>query len=115
MNTILSVQTKEAYDYLKMRSSKLIDFSFESQVENLNVMLNPSLYHWTIENLVKNGIDAMKGKGSIRIEIIPDGKYVNIQVTDTGHGIPKSDHTRPYSILAFHFKKKRLGAWAFTC
>ena len=85
-------QTKEAYEYLKLRSSKLIDFSFESQTPHLKVMLNPSLYHWTIENLVKNGIDAMKGKGSIRIEIIPDGKYVNIQVTDTGHGIPKSDH-----------------------
>ncbi len=85
-------QTKEAYDYLKLRSSKLIDFSFESQTEPIKVMLNPSLYHWTIENLVKNGIDAMKGKGSIRIEIIPDGKNVNIQVTDTGHGIPKSDY-----------------------
>ncbi len=85
-------QTKDAYEYLKLRSSKLIDFSFASKVEHLNVMLNPALYHWTIENLVKNGIDAMKGKGSIRIEIIPDGRYVNIQVTDTGHGIPKSDH-----------------------
>jgi len=85
-------QTEEAYEYLKLRSSKLIDFSFESQKEPIKVMLNPSLYHWTIENLVKNGIDAMKGKGSIRIEIIPDTKSVNIQVTDTGHGIPKSDY-----------------------
>ncbi|WP_273568301.1 sensor histidine kinase [Maribacter halichondriae] len=88
----LVAQTKEAYEYLKLRSSKLIDFSFESQEEPIHVMLNPSLYHWTIENLVKNGIDAMRGKGSIRIEIIPEGKNVNIQVTDTGHGIPKSDY-----------------------
>jgi signal transduction histidine kinase len=54
-------------------------------------MLNQSLYNWTIENLVKNGIDAMKGKGNIAIEIIPVGKHVNILVTDTGHGIPKTD------------------------
>ncbi len=85
-------ETKDAYDYLKLRSSKLIHFSFDSKVEQLPVMLNHSLYNWTIENLVKNGIDAMKGRGSIGIEIAPDGNYVNIMVADTGHGIPKSDY-----------------------
>ncbi len=84
-------ETKNAYDYLKLRSSKLIHFSFSSKVENLPVLLNQSLYHWTIENLVKNGIDAMRGKGSITIEIIPNGNYVNILVSDTGHGIPKGN------------------------
>ena len=85
-------ETKEAYDYLKRRSSKLIHFSFNSKVEKLPVLLNHSLYNWTIENLVKNGIDAMKGKGSIAIDIIPAGKYVNILVADTGSGIPKSNY-----------------------
>ena len=84
-------ETRNAYEYLKLRSSKLIHFSFNSRVEKLPVLLNSSLYNWTIENLVKNGIDAMKGKGNISIEIVPDGKYVNIQVSDTGHGIPKSE------------------------
>jgi signal transduction histidine kinase len=84
-------ETKDAFDYLKVRSSKLIHFSFDSKIESLSVQLNPSLYHWTIENLVKNGIDAMKGKGSIGIAIVPEGKHVNILVSDTGHGIPKSD------------------------
>lgn len=85
------VETRNAYDYLKRRSSKLIHFSFNSKVDNTQVLLNRSLYNWTIENLVKNGIDAMKGKGSIAIEIVPNGKYVNILVADTGHGIPKSN------------------------
>ena len=84
-------QTKEAYEYLKLRSSSLIRFTFDSQLNSAPVLLNPSLYHWTIENLVKNGIDAMKGKGEIGIKILPDGKNVHIQVSDTGHGIPKSD------------------------
>ncbi|MFC4095470.1 sensor histidine kinase [Euzebyella saccharophila] len=84
-------QTKEAYEYLKLRSSDLIKFSFETQIAHLPVLLNKSLYHWTIENLVKNGIDAMKGKGEIGIKILSDGKNVHIQVSDTGHGIPKSD------------------------
>ncbi len=85
-------ETKEAYDYLKLRSSKLINFSFDSKVESMNVMLNHSLYHWTIENLVKNGIDAMKGRGNIGIQILPDGNYVNILIADTGSGISKSDY-----------------------
>ena len=85
------IETKEAYDYLKLRSSKLINFSFDSQIERMPVLLNHALYHWTIENLVKNGIDAMKGKGDIAINILPDGKNVHIQVSDTGSGIAKSD------------------------
>jgi len=84
-------ETRNAFEYLKLRSSKLIHFTFNSQVEQFPILLNSSLYNWTIENLVKNGIDAMKGKGSIAIEIIPEGKYVNILVSDTGHGISKGD------------------------
>ncbi|MEZ2413448.1 PAS domain-containing sensor histidine kinase [Muriicola sp. E247] len=83
-------ETKKAFEYLQMRSSRLIRYSFNSRVESLPIMLNSALYNWTIENLVKNGIDAMKGKGSISLEIIPDGKYVNILISDTGQGIPKS-------------------------
>ncbi len=85
-------ETQDAYDYLKLRSSKLIHFSFDSKVEHMPVLLNQSLYNWTIENLVKNGIDAMKGRGKIGIEIVHDGGFVNILVSDTGHGIPKSDY-----------------------
>lgn len=84
-------ETRNAYEYLKLRSSRLIQFSFDSAVEHYPVLLNRSLYNWTIENLVKNGIDAMKGKGHIAIEIIPEGRHVNVLVSDTGHGIPKSD------------------------
>ena len=86
-------ETKNAFDYLKLRSSKLILFSFDSKVEKLPVLLNKSLYQWTIENLVKNGIDAMRGKGSISIEILREGNNAIILVSDTGHGILKRDFT----------------------
>lgn len=84
-------ETKSAFDYLKLRSSKLIHFSFNSQIDHVPVLLNKALYNWTIENLVKNGIDAMRGKGSIAIEIIPNGNWVRILITDTGAGIPKKN------------------------
>jgi signal transduction histidine kinase len=101
-------ETKNAFDYLKLRSSKLIHFSFQSKVNTLTVMLNPSLYNWTIENLVKNGIDAMKGKGNISIEIVPMGKFVNILVSDTGHGISKGDFNTIFN-PGFTSKKRGWG------
>src|SRR5690606_29405254 len=84
-------ETKMAYEYLKQRSSKLVHFSFSSNVGEALVPLNRPLYNWCIENLVKNGIDAMKGKGQIAIQIEKKGPYVYILVSDTGHGIAKSD------------------------
>lgn len=99
-------ETQDAFDYLKRRSSKLIHFSFSSKVDHLPVMLNSSLYNWTIENLVKNGIDAMRGKGSIAIEIVPDHKFVNILIADIGHGISKSNYN---SIFTPGFTSKKRG------
>ena len=82
-------ETYDSYEYLKARSSKLIDFEFESPDDNIKVLLNAQLYSWTIENLVKNAIDAMKGKGQLKIEISKNDKFVHIRVSDSGKGIPK--------------------------
>lgn len=89
--TDLVAETEKAYQYLRQRSSKLVQFSFTSTMERVPVLLNSPLYNWSIENLVRNGIDAMKGKGQIAIEIEKRGQYVNILVSDTGKGIAKTD------------------------
>lgn len=81
--------TAESYDYIKSRSSKHIDFEFNAPNTAINVNLNVQLYSWTIENLVKNAIDAMKGKGELKIGILPKGNLVHIRVYDTGKGMPK--------------------------
>ncbi len=83
-------QTKDAYEYLKRRNSKLINFSIKIPDTFIPVNLNTQLYSWTIENLVKNAIDAMKGRGDLTIELKEDAKKVYILVTDTGKGISKS-------------------------
>ena len=101
-------ETKGAFEYLQARSSRLVRFQFHTRVESLQVMLNKSLYHWTIENLVKNGIDAMKGKGEISIEILPAGQHVNILISDTGHGIPKKQFQEIFS-PGFTTKKRGWG------
>jgi hypothetical protein len=59
----------------------------------LVVPLNRALFSWVFENLIRNAIDAMEGEGSITLEIIPEGSVVHVDVTDTGKGIPASQHT----------------------
>jgi signal transduction histidine kinase len=83
-------ETLASYDYLKARSSKLIDFEILVPEHKIFVNLNKQLYSWTIENLVKNAIDAMKGKGQLKIEIIQIENNVRIQVTDSGKGLNKT-------------------------
>ena len=95
-NDIVS-ETIASYDYLKSRTSKLIQFSLKTPDEPLFVKLNPQLFSWTIENLVKNGIDAMKGKGTIEIKIDSNTKYALIQISDTGKGISKKDFNRIFA------------------
>lgn len=83
-------ETKDSYEYLKARSSKLINFSLKLPDEKIQVNLNKQLFSWTIENIVKNAIDALKGKGNLDVEITQDAKWVRILITDTGKGIPKT-------------------------
>lgn len=82
-------ETVDSYEYLKARSSKLIGFEIEVPDHPIYVNLNPQLYSWTIENLVKNAIDAMRGKGNLKITIIEGDKDVKITVTDSGKGLSK--------------------------
>jgi len=84
-------ETQEAFDYLKSRSSKLVNFDIKLPEHPIYVNLNKQLYGWTIENLVKNAIDAMKGKGDLQLSISQLEQQVKITVTDTGKGISKNE------------------------
>jgi len=81
--------TKQAFDYLESRSSKQISFSFTSKETEIYSHLNTELFGWVIENLIKNSIDAMLGKGELEVNIENTSKKVKITVSDTGKGMPK--------------------------
>lgn len=83
-------ETKDSYTYLQSRFSKQVEFSFKAPKNPIVVPLNSALHSWTIENLVKNAIDAMKGKGKLKVKIVEEGKLVKIYVSDTGKGIPRN-------------------------
>lgn len=92
--TDIVAATKSSYEYLKLRSSKLINFEIILPEEEIMVNLNEQLYSWTIENLFKNGIDAMKGKGDLKLELSQHDKQVLINISDTGKGMTKQQFTR---------------------
>jgi two-component system, sporulation sensor kinase D len=83
-------ETLHTYEYLQSRFSKQVTFSYDAPKEPVLVMINPTLHSWTIENLVKNAIDAMKGKGSLDLRIEQDAHHVKINVKDSGTGIAKN-------------------------
>ncbi|WP_055442732.1 sensor histidine kinase [Lacinutrix himadriensis] len=88
--TDIVAETLATTDYLKTRLSKLIDFEIIVPENKIFVNLNKQLYSWTIENLVKNGIDAMKGKGKLKIEILQLENNISINITDSGKGLAKN-------------------------
>ncbi|MDT0553013.1 sensor histidine kinase [Urechidicola vernalis] len=100
--------TKNAFAYLESRSSKQVNFSFITESEELFALINLQLFGWVIENLVKNAIDSMKGKGAISIEIKNTSKEIQIFISDTGKGIPKSLRQRIFT-PGFTTKKRGWG------
>lgn len=101
-------ETLDAFEYLKNRTSKLVDFKINIPNKPIAVNLNPQLYSWTIENLVKNGIDAMKGKGMIHIGMEQKGNNVVIKITDAGKGISKKNYKNVFK-PGFTTKKRGWG------
>ena len=87
-NNILETIQKTV-DYLQKRSSDQITFKLELPKEKIIIPFNPQLISWTLENLIKNGIDAMKGKGLIKIRVNKFGSYIEILIEDSGSGMKK--------------------------
>ena len=99
-------ETQKSYHYLQSRFSKQIEFSFSGPKAPVIVLFNPTLHSWTIENLVKNSIDAMKGRGKLTLEVLHEGGLVKINISDTGSGIPKNQYK---SIFEPGFTTKKRG------
>ncbi|MES2544709.1 MAG: HAMP domain-containing sensor histidine kinase [Bacteroidota bacterium] len=83
-------ETEQSCNYLQSRFSKQVIFSFKAPKKPIKVSINPALHSWTIENMMKNAVDAMKGRGDLCVVIEEDTNYVKIKISDTGKGIPKN-------------------------
>ncbi|MES1221986.1 MAG: ATP-binding protein, partial [Bacteroidota bacterium] len=76
-------------EYIKKRATGKVQFSLQTPAgrEKLMVPISGPLFDWVIENLLKNALDAMDGKGAITVAIQESEKEVLVDVTDTGKGI----------------------------
>ena len=87
-------ETESTIEYMKTRSSNSVNFKLVKPKEKIITLLNSQLYSWTIENLLKNSIDSMKGSGDITIEINETNLLVDVLIIDTGSGIEKRLHKK---------------------
>jgi signal transduction histidine kinase len=87
-NDIINV-IRNTVSYLQKRSSEQIEFKLDLPKEKIDLPFNPQLISWTLENLIKNAIDAMKGKGVLEICLNQYDSFVEILVQDTGSGMKK--------------------------
>jgi len=101
-------ETQKTLQYLKRRSSDLIQFQSELPDKKIMLPLNTQLFSWTLENLMKNGIDAMKGKGEISLKLRDETHAIHIEISDTGSGIKKENFKKIFS-PGFTTKKRGWG------
>ncbi len=92
--------------YLKARMPVNIEFSINSPDKEILVPISRILFEWVIENLVKNAVDSMKGKGKIDIQINEQLEKVTINITDNGSGI---DRGMTQNIFKPGFTSKKRG------
>jgi signal transduction histidine kinase len=94
--------------YLEKRSSKLIQFKYELPKKAIHIPLNAQLFSWTLENLINNSIDAMKGKGILSLNFFEGQKTIALDISDTGSGIKKENFKRIFN-PGFSTKKRGWG------
>lgn len=114
LNDIL-IQVENMVNYIKRRSPETVVFNINSYGESeIKAMINGPLFDWVIENLLKNGLDAMEGKGALSINIKNETTQVIVDVMDTGKGISKQNMNKVFK-PGFTTKKRGWGLGLTLC
>lgn len=87
----LTEQVEKMVAYIKRRSTDKVNFSIEKPDHEVLADVSAPLFDWVIENLLKNALDAINGKGSIHIKIREYAHQAVIDITDSGKGISKEN------------------------
>jgi len=111
----LVVQVENMVNYIKRRSPESVGFTIDTNGETeIKAMINGPLFDWVIENLLKNGLDAMEGKGTLNINIKNETAQVIVDVTDSGKGISKQNIGKVFK-PGFTTKKRGWGLGLTLC
>ncbi len=84
-------------DYMQRRAPKNVQIHLQYNEDEIEVLLNGPLFDWVIENLIRNALDAMEGRGEISINIHNQPRLVTIDICDTGKGIAKNNFKKVFS------------------
>ncbi|MEO6731547.1 MAG: HAMP domain-containing sensor histidine kinase [Ferruginibacter sp.] len=101
-------QIENMVAYIKRRASEHVVFNISSNEKEIIAMISGPLFDWVIENLLKNALDSMEGKGSIQIKIKKETTGINIDVKDSGKGISKQNISKIFK-PGFTTKKRGWG------
>lgn len=102
-------QVASMVEYMKKRASGRVVFTIDTKgKKEIIANISPPLFDWVIENLLKNALDAMEGKGSIQISISDPANNIIIDVTDTGKGISSQNINKVFK-PGFTTKKRGWG------
>jgi len=111
----IMVQVEQMVSYIKRRSPESVSFHINTNGESeIKAMINGHLFDWVIENLLKNGLDALEGKGSLTINLKNETTQVIVDVTDTGKGISKKNISKVFK-PGFTTKKRGWGLGLTLC
>lgn len=103
------LQIQNMVDYIRKRAGGKVFFELDTHNQtHLAAKVSAPLFDWVIENLLKNALDAMEGKGKISIDIKEQEKNISIDVSDTGKGISKQNIGRVFK-PGFTTKKRGWG------
>ena len=81
---------KKSTNYLKSRFPEKVNIKMNFEKEEVLVPVSQVLLNWVIENICKNAVDAIKGKGEIEVSVIEEKTHVLINISDNGEGINRS-------------------------
>lgn len=101
-------QVRHMVDYVQKRAGGRVSFAISAQAENITAKISAPLFDWVIENLLKNALDAMEGKGKITVTLQDAAGEVIIDVADTGKGISRQNITKVFK-PGFTTKKRGWG------
>src|SRR5690606_3878424 len=85
-------QLIEVQEYIQRRSPKKVQYTTLPPEKPLEVNINKHLFAWVIENLMRNSLDAMAGKGQISVELYVEDEYACVDVSDTGFGMSSNKY-----------------------
>ncbi len=108
------VQVQHMMDYMKKRASNKVIFSMQTSDTEIPAMMSAPLFDWVLENLMKNGLDAMDGAGKINVDISDNATNVFVDISDTGKGISKANIAKVFH-PGFTTKKRGWGLGLTLC